>query len=542
VDSRHAYCAESTEADDNGEWGKPINLGPVINTPLMEDAPKLSGDGKRLYFSSQGHYNMGGFDLFFSEMKKGKGWTVPISLGYPVNSTDDNLFFCPLNNGESGFLSHYAGSGSKSGSDIFRIDFPLKSKVNKVFVSGLITFGNSLAAMDSSVYVEIRDSSGQHLIQKIQPDLVTGKYHISLAPNDYQFIVKGKAIKTEIENVTIPSDLHHQNLVVKSELVPVQQGEGDVFYMRPVLFEKGRSDLNNVSEIALQRLAHIMKEYPSLKFEIIGFANANGGEDFLQDLSIQRAQKVVHYFNQLGIDESRFKTGSKKKILAVPLAKTNKPGKNEDAEKYERRVDIRLIRSDTTLAFKPEIAIPDKLKNDKELTYSILVIKVKKKLPPDYFFRYNDEDLTYVQVNEVDGEYVYTLGSFQQKSQAVEVLGKLYSIGFNDARIYDDHEMREILKKRGGLKKSFAGKTQQLEGPIIYTVQIYALYNPPYKGAFKGLKNVRVTPSTDKFYRYTVGEHEGYPAAYKAMKEIRSMGYSDAFIRPVSDLEKLKKK
>lgn len=524
----------------DGTWGKPVNLGPEINTSLMDDAPYITFNGKRLYFVSQGHINMGGFDAFYVE-KKSRGWSQPVNLGYPVNTTDDNVFYCPMNGGISGLLSHFGGSGDKTRSEIFKIDFPMKFKSRLVQVEGVVTMEGGMAFRDTTLLVELRDSAARKVLAFQHPDTITGKYKFSVEPGTYKLIIKGDEFETKEVNLTVPAAGNNQPLVVTTNLEPAGQGKGDLFYLRPVFFEKGKSELTREAELTLRRLANIMIEHPNLNFEITGSTNLQGEGSSLQELSARRAQAVVHYFAGLGLDESRFKTRSTKAIQAVRMD-NSKETSILKAGRYEQRVDIRLIGSGATLPIEHEIALPDYLKNNKALTYSILVIKVKEKLPPDYFFRYNMEELTYVKVNEVDGEYLYTLGSFEQKSKAVEVLGKLYSVGFNDARIYDDHEMSDILKKPGGIEKSFAGKTQQLDGPVVYTVQVYALYNPPYKGAFKGLEKVRVTPGIDKFFRYTTGEYEGYPAAYKAMEHIRSLGYHDAFIRPVSDLEKLRKK
>jgi len=85
-----------SDQQENGTWGEPVNLGPGINTILSEEAPIMSPDGKRLYFSSQGHSTMGGFDAFYSEvLADGSFHSVPVNLGYPLNSSDDDYTFSP---------------------------------------------------------------------------------------------------------------------------------------------------------------------------------------------------------------------------------------------------------------------------------------------------------------------------------------------------------------------------------------------------------------------------------------------------------------
>ena len=77
------------------EWSKALNVGPSVNTPYDEDAVFLSADGKTLYFSSNGHKSMGDFDIFFSSLGDDGEWSKPENIGYPLNTTDADVFFYP---------------------------------------------------------------------------------------------------------------------------------------------------------------------------------------------------------------------------------------------------------------------------------------------------------------------------------------------------------------------------------------------------------------------------------------------------------------
>ncbi len=105
----------------DGEWGMPVNMGPEVNTPFNEDRPFLTNGGKMLFFASQGHYNMGGYDIFRSEMQYNGLWSTPQNLGYPLNSPDDNIFFCPAENGKAGYMSMTGRDGGAGRSDIYLI-------------------------------------------------------------------------------------------------------------------------------------------------------------------------------------------------------------------------------------------------------------------------------------------------------------------------------------------------------------------------------------------------------------------------------------
>lgn len=105
--------------DKNGNWGKAKNAGDVINTPFDEVSPCPANDNKTLFFSSKGHYSMGGFDIFFTS-RDGKNWVEPVNLGSPINNTSDNLGFVPLSNGTSGYYSKINAAG-ESAEDIVRV-------------------------------------------------------------------------------------------------------------------------------------------------------------------------------------------------------------------------------------------------------------------------------------------------------------------------------------------------------------------------------------------------------------------------------------
>lgn len=108
---------------ENGDWGVPVNTGPEINTPFNEDRPSLVNDGKILFFASQNHDNMGGYDILRSEMKENGKWGKPLNPGYPFNTTDDDIFFSPVDKVSSGFVSLFRKSDCFGKRDIYRITF-----------------------------------------------------------------------------------------------------------------------------------------------------------------------------------------------------------------------------------------------------------------------------------------------------------------------------------------------------------------------------------------------------------------------------------
>ncbi|MEO7988381.1 MAG: hypothetical protein ABI663_02510 [Chryseolinea sp.] len=98
----------------SGEWSKPKNLGPTINTTGFEISPFLSDDKKRLYFSSNGHQGMGDADIFVSDRLYGswEAWSVPQNLGKVINSEKFDAYFSTYGDSVCFFSSNRAGTSS----------------------------------------------------------------------------------------------------------------------------------------------------------------------------------------------------------------------------------------------------------------------------------------------------------------------------------------------------------------------------------------------------------------------------------------------
>lgn len=105
----------------NDDWGPAFNLGPEINTQFNEDRPFLINNSKTIFFSSQGHANIGGYDLFRADLQSNGLWSKPKNLGYPINTPDDNIFFMPIGNGRSGYYALFKESGGFGKEDIYKI-------------------------------------------------------------------------------------------------------------------------------------------------------------------------------------------------------------------------------------------------------------------------------------------------------------------------------------------------------------------------------------------------------------------------------------
>lgn len=104
--------------NNDDSWSVPENLGPVINTKGTEMAPFLHPDGKTLYFSSDTHTGMGGYDLFVSRRNEQGEWSEPVNLGYPINTPGDEINFIVAADGHTALISSIR-EGGRGGYDIY---------------------------------------------------------------------------------------------------------------------------------------------------------------------------------------------------------------------------------------------------------------------------------------------------------------------------------------------------------------------------------------------------------------------------------------
>ena len=185
--------------DSSGNWGPASNLGPVINTLYNEESPFLSQDDKTLFFSSRGHFNMGGYDIFYSTLLENGEWSIPLNVGYPLNTTDDDVFFKPLRDGYEGYYSidNPLGFGQR---DIYHIEIFSKDHPRKFFVRGMVKVADLLSSVRDSVRISAinRNNPNQTVVVYSNPE--TGEYEFELPQGNYQISYEsdggGKVIKS----------------------------------------------------------------------------------------------------------------------------------------------------------------------------------------------------------------------------------------------------------------------------------------------------------------------------------------------------------
>jgi hypothetical protein len=163
-----------TKKDEAGNWSEAVNLGPIINTPYNEDAPFISALGDKLYFSSQGHKNMGGYDVFVVDLVADGKFKEPQNLGFPINSVNDDIFFVINADNSRAYFSTEREDGLGM-QDIYKVNYADKKPVS---VYDVFAFDNSENKLGYYAF-KLADVDKPNEIKVYKPNSISGR--ISLA-------------------------------------------------------------------------------------------------------------------------------------------------------------------------------------------------------------------------------------------------------------------------------------------------------------------------------------------------------------------------
>lgn len=376
----------------DGSWGTPVNLGPSVNTAYDEESPYLDAEGKYLYFASEGHNSMGGFDIFKSPLENDKPGQ-PENLGYPINNGGDDIFFVP---GAKGDYAYYASmqNNTLGDLDIYAVEF-LKD-AHRLWVK-LIDNAGERPISDASVWFTNRENGRKNLLE-VAPD---GTAQFNFEPGaSYTLSVDREGYHSAKAELHFPDDakldncyqeirfeftknesgaVNGQAITLTSGLFDVDKeigrnGSGDMNAARSgylasldkanpraglvvnkvqetydnsptgpatvvfntIYFEFEKSDLGEEARVELDRAADYMKRHPAVQFELYGYTDSKGSESFNTGLSQKRAESVKNYLLGKGVSAQQLHT--------IPKGMSDPVGLNdsEAGRRKNRRVEIRI--------------------------------------------------------------------------------------------------------------------------------------------------------------------------------------------------------
>jgi len=354
-----------SKLDDKGNWGEAVNLGNVINTKYSEEGVFMHPDGKTLYFSSQGHSSMGGFDIFKSIYdEKTKTWSKPENMGYPLNTTDDDVFFVISASGRHGYYTSM-GSDSRGLRDLYVVTFlgpekqvvlnnednllasvaaPIKEVVvapvvdvkeaQLTILKGVITDALTTKVLEAEI--EIVDNQANVVIATFKSNSATGKYLVSLpAGKNYGIAVKKDGYLFHSENFDIPKTAAFQT--VEKDVALKGLVVGSKIVLKNIFFDLDKATLRPESTAELNRLIKLMADVPTLKIELSGHTDSQGADAYNQTLSEKRAKAVVDYLTNAGVSASR--------LVSAGYGETQPIATNETSEgrQLNRRTEFKVL-------------------------------------------------------------------------------------------------------------------------------------------------------------------------------------------------------
>ncbi len=322
--------------NENGQWGKAQNIGRPINTEGNEKSPFIHTDSRTLYFSSDEHPGIGGYDIFYAK-ETPKGWSKPKNIGYPINKEADEVGFFVSTNGKKAYFSSDKLEDVKRW-NIYSFDLYKEARPEKVlFTKGQLVDEAGNALTDAKV--EIRTSNSDKVVEGMV-DKKTGDYAIAVAVEQEEEVLmtvkkeghafSSKYIKIDKQEVT------EEPLEVNLEVKKVETGKtvqiNDIHYAtNSAVFKEG-------SEFILNNFVSYLKDYPNVKIEIHGHTDNVGNDASNQKLSEARAKSVRDYLVEQGISEGR--------IIAYKGFGESKPiadNKTESGRAKNRRTEFVIV-------------------------------------------------------------------------------------------------------------------------------------------------------------------------------------------------------
>lgn len=274
----------------NDRAGSLENLGPQINTPGDEMFPYMRTDSL-LYFSSDGHPGFGGLDLFTGRLNTtGEFWSVE-NMGIPMNSQGDD-FGITYGEGESGFFS--SNRGDARGYD--HIYSFVKPDI-VVTISGMVMDKDEEPVPDAVIRIVGDDGSNQ---KEVARDDGSFKFKLNRGVR-YVMMAGAKGylnVKQEFESDPEEADAEYG---IDFMLAAVHKPQ----VVENIFYDFDRATLRPESKAALDSLATLLRDNPTVSLEMSAHTDRVGTEEYNLDLSERRARSVVEYLIGVGIEPER---------------------------------------------------------------------------------------------------------------------------------------------------------------------------------------------------------------------------------------------
>jgi len=334
-------------------WSDPVNLGPDINTAGDELFPYLR-DEATLYFSSDGLIGMGGLDIFKATAQPDGSWSVQ-NMKAPINSAADDFGIVFENENEKGiFSSTRKGRGND---ELYAFEFPPL----KFSVTGLVKDENTGSPVQGSV-VQLIASDGSNLQAETGAG---GDFKFNLKPEvDYIFLASKRGFLNGKEKETTKGQEKSRDFMVTILLTPIDMP----IELPNIFYDFNKWDLRPESMVSLDKLVETLNDNPNVTIELMSHTDSRDTEEYNLELSQKRAQSVVEYLIEKGIEPERLSAKgygeSSPKVVdseisaQSPFLKTGatlseqlinsleSDEQKEIAHQINRRTEFRVLRTD----------------------------------------------------------------------------------------------------------------------------------------------------------------------------------------------------
>ncbi len=329
------YDIFSVSINDDGTYGKPKNLGKNINTIKDENFPYMLEGDTALYFSSNGHYAMGGLDIFESKITDG-AFNFPVNMGSSINSVADDFAFMMDQNNTGFFTSNR--DGGEGGNDIYHFT---RRRVEQKLALTVVEKESQIFLPNAEI--EVLDAYGR-LVDKInvgEDAMAT----LDITPyNTYTL----KVTKDGYEDLEayFESDRGDQftfeTRLELSQAAPeiVEKDDKLMIVIENIYFDFDKWNIKEESTLSLNKIVSVMEENPEMNIEINAHTDARGSDRYNMVLSEKRAASALKYLKSKGIDSSRLISHGFGETQPIEKCGTKC---SEDQHQTNRRVEFVIL-------------------------------------------------------------------------------------------------------------------------------------------------------------------------------------------------------
>jgi len=300
----------------DGSWSQAKSIGAPINTKSHEKTPFFHSDSRTLYFSSKGHLNFGGYDVFKAKLKPDGTWTEPMNLGYPINTESDQHGYVVSTDGLKVYYASKEANGKKTDKvNIYQFKLYKEARPEKVIMlKGKVATTAGKVPKDAKL--EVRNSKTDE-VESFNVDTVDGSYTAIVTveeKSDFVVSVSGKDVAFNNMEVSGSDTSTYRSLDV-----PVEKAEvGKPYAIENIRFKSNSAELLTQSRVILETFAAYLRNNPTVRVSIEGHTDNIGDPQANLTLSTERAYSVLAYLQDHGVHGKRlaFKGWGDKKPIA----------------------------------------------------------------------------------------------------------------------------------------------------------------------------------------------------------------------------------